>query len=253
MLEKLFNKTKRWIKKYWKVLAYPVWLVLAFFVAQIFIYGVTRAASDLHWSITSNETVYNTLLTLAVYVVSFLIILIIPIALRKKRITLSEFGWGRLPYWKDIFLAVAAIILYYILSGILMLAAIHLIPGFNADQSQDVGYSNLSGSFEYLMAFVTLVILVPAAEETLFRGYLYGKLRKSTSIVASVIITSLVFAVLHGSLNVGIDVFAMSVVSCVLRESTGSVWSSFLLHMFKNGIAYFFLFIYPIISVTLGA
>lgn len=250
MLEKSFRGTKQFVKLHWKVLAYPAWLVVVIIIAQVIISLLAKFGSYLNISLTLNETVYNTLLTLAVYALSILIILAVP-AIRKKRISAKQLGWSRWPYWRDILLSFAAIILYYVLSGLLMLAAMKFIPGFNANQTQDVGYNRLSGQFEYFLAFVTLVILVPAAEETLFRGYLYGKLRKNASIVISILITSLVFAVLHGAWNVGIDVFAMSVVSCILRETTGSLWSSVLLHMLKNGIAYFFLFIYPIISVIL--
>jgi len=60
------------------------------------------------------------------------------------------------------------------------------------------------------------------------------------------LVTSLVFAAVHGQWNVAIDTFALSLVLCALREVTGTIWAGILLHMFKNAIAFYVLFIYPV-------
>ncbi|HET8884113.1 MAG TPA: CPBP family intramembrane glutamic endopeptidase, partial [Candidatus Saccharimonadales bacterium] len=138
--------------------------------------------------------------------------------------------------------------------------AIQFLPGFNAAEPQEVGFDNLNRQYEYLLAFATLVIIAPIAEEVLFRGYLYGKLRKSVPIWAAMIAVSLLFGALHmqwndgflAGLNVGIDVFVLSIVMCSLREVTGSIWAGILLHMLKNGLAFYFLFINPVLLNTIG-
>ena len=48
---------------------------------------------------------------------------------------------------------------------------------------------------------------------------------------------------MHGQWNVGINVFAMSIVLCVMREITGSIYSGILLHMLKNMLAFYLLYI----------
>jgi membrane protease YdiL (CAAX protease family) len=52
--------------------------------------------------------------------------------------------------------------------------------------------------------------------------------------------------------NVAADTFALSLVLCTLRQITGNIWAGVLLHMIKNGIAYYFLFINPDLFRTLG-
>jgi membrane protease YdiL (CAAX protease family) len=99
-----------------------------------------------------------------------------------------------------------------------------------------------------MLAFVTLVVLAPIAEETLFRGYLYGKLKGHVPAIIAAIATSLLFGVAHMQWNVGIDVFILSLVLCGLRSLTGSIWSGILVHMIKNAIAFYFLFINPILG-----
>jgi len=37
-----------------------------------------------------------------------------------------------------------------------------------------------------------------------------------------------------------------------LREVTGSIWAGTLLHMLKNGIAFYFLFVNPTLLNTIG-
>jgi membrane protease YdiL (CAAX protease family) len=87
----------------------------------------------------------------------------------------------------------------------------------------------------------------------LFRGYLYGKLRKITPIWVAIVMTSLTFGVAHlwtggdGPLQwaVMIDTFVLSLVMCVMREHTGAIWITILMHMAKNGLAFYLLFVNP--------
>jgi membrane protease YdiL (CAAX protease family) len=90
-----------------------------------------------------------------------------------------------------------------------------------------------------------LVVIAPFAEEILFRGYLYGKLRKSIPTWLAMVVTSALFGAIHAQWNVGVDVFVLSMVACSLREVTGGIWAGILLHMLKNGLAFYILFINP--------
>ena len=101
------------------------------------------------------------------------------------------------------------------------------------------------------MAFIALVVVAPAAEELIFRGVIYGEMRKVNPYLATIIV-SLMFGIAHGQLNVGITAFAMSLVMCFMREKlTGTVWSTIILHMIKNAVAFYFLFIAPEILQSL--
>jgi len=96
------------------------------------------------------------------------------------------------------------------------------------------------------------VIVAPVAEEIIFRGYLYGKLKKFVPIWVAIVVTSLIFGAIHGAWNLAIDTFALSLILCLMREFTGNIWSSILLHMVKNGIAFYILFINSSLLTTLG-
>ncbi len=118
----------------------------------------------------------NSLLTLGVYLLMILVLFFLPKPIANKRTTLKELGLNKWPAWRDILLAPLGLVIYYLLSGLLILCASYIVPGFDINQTQNTGFSNLNGQLEYLLAFVILVLIVPLAEEILFRGYLFGKM-----------------------------------------------------------------------------
>ena len=107
-----------------------------------------------------------------------------------------------------------------------------------------------------MVAFITLVVLAPLAEELLFRGYFLGKTSEKIGKWLAVIVTALVFGFMHllAPTESGIvlqwgaaaDTFAMGLTAGILRTLTGSIWAGVILHSIKNGIAYYFLFINPL-------
>lgn len=118
-----------------------------------------------------------------------------------------------------------------------------VIPGFPSEQCQDVGFKQAFGS-ERTLAFLALVVVAPIVEEIVFRGVLYGKMRRSgLGIIPAILITSVLFGLAHWQWNVGLDVFALSVVSCLLRERTKGIGASIVLHMMKNAIAFYIMFV----------
>ena len=97
------------------------------------------------------------------------------------------------------------------------------------------------------------MIIAPLAEELLFRGYLYGKIRKLAPIWVAVLVSSLAFGVAHLwsgpdtplQWAVMIDTFVLGIMLSLLREYTGAVWASVLVHAIKNGLAFYLLFMNP--------
>ncbi len=198
-------------------------------------------------------TVLNTIVAAAIYVVTLALVLGIPWFVQRRRTSREDLGITRFPSWLDIGLAPVGFVVYYIFSIILVYVASQIIPAFDMQQTQDVGFSNLTERYEVMLAFLTLVIIAPIAEELLFRGYLYGKLRKSVPMWLAILMTSTLFAIVHGQWNVAIDVFALSLVMCGLREITGSIWAGVILHTMKNALAFYLLFINPTLLATIGS
>lgn len=167
--------------------------------------------------------------------------------LRPRHGTLRHLGYSRSPEVRDLFFTVAGYAVYFVLlivASALAQDAFHV----NVNQKQELGFDALFSPTERLLAFASLVLLPPFVEETIFRGFLFGGLRKKMKFIYATIITSLLFAAphllasTHGLLWIaGVDTFVMSLVLCYLREKTGALWASIGLHALKNSIAYFIL------------
>ena len=161
--------------------------------------------------------------------------------------TLGIEGWVT---WTDIGLSIGGLVVYFIL-GAVLLSIFSAFSWFNIEQNQDIIFNTNIYGFDRTLAFITLVVIAPIAEELVFRGYLYGRMREkfsrvTTQLTAAIIaslLVSVLFGVVHLQWNVGVNVFALSLVACAMREFTGTIYAGILLHMIKNGLAFYFLFV----------
>lgn len=236
------------------VIGLLAWVAAGFIGAQVIVGGLVWVVSHLFVLPEFNEALFSATIAAVIYALAFAIVVGGPYWLRKKRTTKEELGIARLPNWVDIGVTPIALIVYMIVSGLVLMGVTKFVPGFDATQVQEVGFTaaGLSQPFEYVLAFLTLVVIAPVAEELLFRGYLYGKIKKLIPRWLAIILVSALFGVLHGQWNVAIDTFVLSVFLCLLRDLTGSLWPAIFLHMVKNGLAYYLLFVNPSLITTLG-
>ncbi|MBR3138813.1 CPBP family intramembrane metalloprotease [Candidatus Saccharibacteria bacterium] len=168
----------------------------------------------------------------------------------KKESFRESLGLRDWPTWTDVGLAPAGFIAYLLLAW-LFTTLFTIFPWFNVAEAQDVGFNYYLTGIDRFIAFTVLVVVAPIAEEIIFRGWLYDKLRGKllekysniVSIIVSCFLTSLLFGIIHLQWNVGVNVFAMSLVLCVMREITGTIYAGILLHMIKNGLAFYLLYV----------
>lgn len=248
-------KKQGW-KLFCKVLAMLVWVAVAVIAAQLIV-------GYLMLWILGRETflqpVPTAIYSALSYILAFLwIVFATPMIASKlkreknipKLIERDELGLRGMPTWTDIGLAPVGFIVATLLAAGLV-AIFNIFPWFDAEQAQEVGFSTLLVGFDKIIAFLVLVVVAPIAEELIFRGWLYGKLRAMLSekmsdrisIVISIFLVSLTFGIVHMQWNVGVNVFAMSVVLCSLREITGTIYAGILMHMIKNGVAFYLLYV----------
>ncbi|MDR1032433.1 MAG: CPBP family intramembrane metalloprotease [Candidatus Nomurabacteria bacterium] len=239
------QKATGWQKKLIWAGLHCVGVLAAYYIVQYtaafvlyFIYGDNLKSM-------ANDPVFNTVVSAVVSAILLVVVLIIPWKAFKQKLSAKELGVNKWPSWTDILLSPAAFLVYMVGAALLTSVVSALVPGFDVDQVQNIGYTadNLVQQSDYLLAFAALVVVAPVVEEVIFRGYLYGKLRSRLGIVLSMLLVSVLFGAAHGQWNVGVNVFVMSLVMCGLREITGSIWAGVLLHMLKNGIAYYLLFV----------
>lgn len=170
---------------------------------------------------------------------------------------LKLFRWN----WQDIGLkwpklwhilvGLAAVLPYYAAYIMLVMGLKALIPAFNIDQKQEIGFNTVHGTVSLLLTFISLVVIPPIVEEIAMRGFLYTGLRKWLPRLVAALAVSALFGAAHlmeggaaGPLWIGaIDTFTLSLVLVSLREMTGNLWAGISLHAAKNGIAFILLYL----------
>lgn len=173
--------------------------------------------------------------------------------IRKRQASFTKsIALSRRPRWLDAGYAATGIFMYLALFVITVVVVRQLFP-INIDQEQAIGFERSTQGWTLLFPFISLVILPPIAEEIIFRGFLYGTLRKHrVSVIWSTLGISLLFGAFHlfgGADNkllwiAALDTFVLSVVLCHVREKTGAIWASIAIHALKNGFVFLNLFVF---------
>lgn len=245
--------------------AYLLWVLASFIFAQFAIGLLFYLLNVLNVPLLYlSESVLQFIAALLVYALALLTAIAGPYKLFKSKTTIAELGLTqKLPRWRDIGLAPLVFIACFISSAVVISILASLFPDvIDLTQKQAIGFQNVVQRYEMIAAYVTLTILAPIAEELLFRGYLFGKVRKVVSAKVTIFLTALLFSSLHlvGFLangdfqlqwNVMIDTFILAIGLGLLREYTGSIWAGVLVHTIKNTIAFFVLFILPLMNVNI--
>lgn len=82
--------------------------------------------------------------------------------------------------------------------------------------------------------WISVVIMAPIVEEFTFRGFIYTRLKQGMAKWIAVILTSIVFGAVHGTLIWAIYTFVFSLALICIFERTGSLWGCIFFHMAFN-------------------
>ncbi|MEO5499698.1 MAG: type II CAAX endopeptidase family protein [Candidatus Saccharimonadales bacterium] len=241
------TKAYQIVRNYVALMFEPLWVMTAFTVTALLF-------SILIINVPSAEQLLGTTMgqlfsSGALYVIALAIVVVPLVLLRGKDYVKRILGIHKLPTRSILWLPFVLWLAYMVVT-IIVAAVTSNLPFVDSDQVQDVGFTDISVLYEYILVFIALVILPPVAEELLFRGYLFGRIRERFGFWLTTIVVSVVFGIVHMQWNVGIDVAVLSIFLCYLREKTGTIWASMVLHAIKNGVAYVLLFIAPLFGYS---
>lgn len=88
-----------------------------------------------------------------------------------------------------------------------------------------------------IAVIVMAVAIAPVAEELIFRGYLYPVAKRYVGPFASIMVTSLLFAVLHGHAASVPALFALAVCLSLAYEKTGTLLVPMVMHAVFNAVS----------------
>lgn len=115
-----------------------------------------------------------------------------------------------------------------------MLISISGLPNLSPTY-QELSKMIYTGNFWFEL--VTAGIIVPIAEELIFRGVVFKRLRAVTSLTWAIIISSVVFGIMHGNLVQFVYAALLGALMCFVYIRCKSIVAPILLHITANTIS----------------
>jgi len=135
-----------------------------------------------------------------------------------------------LPTWGYLIIAIGGLVPLAL--GVAL--AIALAQVIKPDSSVQLLYQQMT--WEWAVPFVLFIALVPGfVEETFFRGYMQRRLLQRWSPGVAILVTTVLFAIMHITPHAVVNAFVIGLWLGVLAWRTGSVWPGVVSHAFING------------------
>ena len=210
------------MKKFFKTvgvcLGFPILNFLIVSFIQVFFLGYTKNNISLFQKNIFSLTILGDILTLVL-----ITIILLPSnerllrRIKIKKINLKE-------YFYIIALSIGVSILLLFLSGILS----KIIPSYGDVVNQ------LNVASKSSLQLVIAIILIPIYEEIVFRGIIFGYLRKNFNIIVAVLVQALIFGIMHLNLVQGIYTFILGIVLALIYMYSDSILGNITVHIIFN-------------------
>jgi membrane protease YdiL (CAAX protease family) len=96
-------------------------------------------------------------------------------------------------------------------------------------------FQTAEGTGLRVMIVLAAVVIAPLAEEIMFRGFVYGVLKRYTDAPFAAILSGLFFAIIHMHIGSLVPLWVLAVIFCIAYEITGCLLVPMLLHAAFNG------------------
>jgi membrane protease YdiL (CAAX protease family) len=165
--------------------------------------------------------------------------------LKWRGISLSDqLGIDQVEWWRVPLFAFGLLLA----AGPVVIAAGALVQALRGADLQRQGIVNFfveaarSGNHPAVLLTVLMGgIVAPVAEEFLFRGYIYGVVKRFFGWSTALVVTSLLFAAIHMNLASLLPLFILAIALTIAYEVTGSILVNMCMHSVFNLVMFYFL------------
>jgi len=187
---------------------------------------ITNAVGSSDPSVRS--AIQSTVLALCQY--SGMLFNIFVLGFMRRGGTLRDLGWRGFKWW---WVAVVPVAAYVTLVGANYLQQVNqsLFPGVSNGQCVAVRHDY---SHYYVLAIIVVCVIAPISEETIFRGFIYGWLRRWGPAALAVPLSALIFSAAHQQLVLFLPLFFVGVVLALLYQGSRSILPGVLTHALFN-------------------
>ncbi|MFY9836917.1 MAG: type II CAAX endopeptidase family protein [Xanthobacteraceae bacterium] len=215
---------------YWATLG---WGILAFFAGQIISLGILLWLHGWNWDLILQSPFDGVLVTLFVVISNPIMIGLLVLAVRLARCDQRDYFALNWPSGRDLVLGIVLLIVLIAASdALLYFTGRDLVTPF---QLQSYASAKAAGWLPALLA--ASILVAPAGEEALFRGFLFrGWARSPRAVWAAIVVISALWAGLHVQYDwTGVlQIFVVGLFLGWMRWRGGSMLLPFLLHALFN-------------------
>ncbi len=147
------------------------------------------------------------------------------------------FGWDALPFGAALWRAALCLTAAYPLLMLVQVMVYGASGGNVAPQDVVEFLQSAPSSRDRIAVLAMAVVVAPLAEEMIFRGYLYAVGKKYAGPFVSAVITSALFAVLHGHLASIPALFTLALCLTLSYERNGSLLVPVIMHALFNAVS----------------
>lgn len=160
-----------------------------------------------------------------------LLLLVLPRILRWKSFSKIKIGLSHSPV--KYFLYAVSIVLLLLAFNYLYDISTNAL-GLTMDSTRNAASFDASSLTQLAINIYIAGIVTPIIEELMFRGFMFGGLKKYTNPLISAVVVSVIFSLVHFDLVYAPFLFVFSMVLCWLREKSGSLFPSMAMHALFN-------------------
>lgn len=215
---------------YWTTLG---WSVVAFLVGQFAGFGVLLWLRGGEWDSLLQTPFDGVLVTTFIVISNPITIAVLAIAVRITQSDLSEYFALHWPSGRDLsFGVVGLVVLIAASDALLYLTGRDLVTSFQLQS-----YTTAAAAGWLLPMLAAAILIAPAGEEAMFRGFLFrGWARSSRSAWPAIVVISILWAMLHIQYDwTGVlQIFVVGLFLGWMRWRSGSLTLTFLLHALFN-------------------
>jgi len=109
---------------------------------------------------------------------------------------------------------------------------------FGTDPTQEALSQATEAPGLFPLVIVSGVIIAPISEEIVFRGYLYKAFRDHFKPSHAIVLSAVIFSVLHLELLATVQLFIVGILLAYVYEKTGNLMAPITLHVLNNAVAF---------------
>ncbi|MCW0219775.1 MAG: CPBP family intramembrane metalloprotease [Prosthecobacter sp.] len=120
-------------------------------------------------------------------------------------------------------------------------------PELNAQESVEA-FKRSKDPLAKSLLVIAAVVVAPIVEETIFRGFIYGVIKRFTDSYFAAICSSLLFAIVHLHIGSLVPLTVLALIFCAAYELTGSLAVTMTMHALFNGTSLAMMILFPEMS-----